>query len=103
MPPEIRRACTDQERLLAKQFAGIGHIVRARGIAFHTDAVQAAGLVDCNVDRLGVDLLSVSAHKIYGPKGAGALYMQRGTSLAPVLHGDGQEWGRRSGTENVPG
>jgi cysteine desulfurase len=81
----------------------IGARVRARGIPFHTDAVQAAGMLDLNVDRLNVDLLSISAHKIYGPKGAGALYARRGTPLEAIVHGGDQERGRRSGTENVPG
>ncbi|HXF43957.1 MAG TPA: cysteine desulfurase family protein [Candidatus Paceibacterota bacterium] len=71
---------------------------------FHTDAVQAFQFLDCNVNRLGVDLMTLSAHKIYGPKGAGALYIRNGVkdALAPVLTGGGQEFGFRSGTENVP-
>jgi cysteine desulfurase len=81
----------------------IAPIVRARGIPFHTDAVQAAGMLDLQVDHLGVDLLTISAHKIYGPKGAGALYVRRGTPLEAIVHGGDQERGRRSGTENVPG
>lgn len=82
---------------------GLSAITRRRGILFHTDAVQAAGTLDLDVDRLGVDLLSVSAHKVYGPKGVGALYMRRGTPLQPLLYGGNQERGHRSGTENVPG
>jgi cysteine desulfurase len=81
----------------------ISHVTRARGVPFHTDAVQAAGALDLNVSRLGVDLLSISAHKLYGPKGAGALYVRRGVTYWPQLLGGGQERGRRSGTENVPG
>jgi cysteine desulfurase len=81
----------------------ISHVTRARGVPFHTDAVQAAGALDLNVSRLGVDLLSISAHKLYGPKGAGALYVRRGVTYWPQLLGGGQERGRHSGTENVPG
>jgi cysteine desulfurase len=77
--------------------------VRARAIPFHTDAVQAAGMLDLIVEQLGVDLLSISAHKIYGPKGVGALYVRRGTPLQAIVHGGDQERGLRSGTENVPG
>lgn len=82
--------------------AEISRLVRSRGILFHTDAVQAAGFVDLDVERLGVDALSVSAHKLYGPKGAGMLYVRRGTPLDAVAFGGDQERGRRSGTENVP-
>lgn len=83
--------------------AAISRITRARGIPFHTDAVQAAGALPLNVDDLGVDLLSLSAHKFYGPKGVGLLYVRRGTGIAYQQHGGGQESGRRGGTENVPG
>lgn len=71
-------------------------------IHFHTDATQAIQYLDCNVDRLGVDLLSLSGHKLYAPKGIGALYLKRGTPLARQQDGGGQEYGLRSGTENVP-
>jgi len=74
---------------------------RGTNIIFHTDAVQAAGFLDFNVKKLGVDLLSLSAHKFYGPKGVGALYIRRGTPFETQLSGGGQERGRRSGTENV--
>ena len=75
---------------------------RRSGAVFHTDAVQAAGKIPVDVQALGVDLLSVSAHKINGPKGAGALYVRRGTPVDPLILGGGQEGGMRSGTENVP-
>lgn len=74
---------------------------RGINILFHTDAVQAAGFLDLNVKKLGIDLLSLSAHKFYGPKGVGVLYIRRGTPFETQLSGGGQERGRRSGTENV--
>jgi cysteine desulfurase len=83
--------------------AGIAAVARDHGIPFHTDAVQAAGLLPLTVDDLGVDLLSLSAHKFYGPKGVGLLYVRRGTPIAFQQEGGGQEGGRRGGTENVPG
>jgi cysteine desulfurase len=81
----------------------IGRIAREYEIVFHTDAVQTAGYLTLDVEKLGVDLLSISAHKIYGPKGAGALYIRKGTVLEPLFHGGGQEKTRRPGTENIPG
>ena len=75
---------------------------RHRGAVFHTDAVQAVGKIPVDVRALGVDLLSLSAHKLYGPKGIGALFVRRGTSLASLVHGGHQERGIRPGTENVP-
>jgi cysteine desulfurase len=81
----------------------IAAIARDRGIPLHTDAVQAAGTLSLHVDDLDVDLLSLSAHKFYGPKGVGLLYVRRGTPLDFQQKGGGQEQGRRGGTENVPG
>lgn len=83
--------------------AEIGAVLRERGIPFHTDAVQAAAYADLDVDALHVDLLSLSAHKFYGPKGVGVLYVRDGTPIATCQTGGGQEGGRRSGTQNVPG
>jgi cysteine desulfurase len=79
----------------------IGRIARERGVLFHTDAVQSVGKLPVDVNQLSVDLLSLTAHKIYGPKGIGALYIRRGTRIDPLLHGGGQESNRRAGTENV--
>lgn len=81
----------------------IAFAARARGIVSHTDAAQTVGKIRVRVDELGVDLLTVAGHKLYAPKGVGALYLRRGTPFAPLLRGAGHEDGRRSGTENVPG
>lgn len=81
----------------------IADIARNKGILLHTDAVQAVGKMPVNVDDLGVDLLSLTAHKLYGPKGTGALYVRHGTRIAPLLHGGHQERTMRPGTENIPG
>ncbi|MBN1910077.1 MAG: cysteine desulfurase [Pirellulales bacterium] len=81
----------------------IAQVCRRHNIPLHVDAVQTAGKVPVNVNTLGVDLLSISGHKMYAPKGIGALYVRRGIALEPLLHGSGHEQGLRSGTENVPG
>jgi cysteine desulfurase len=81
----------------------IGAIAREAGVPFHTDAVQTVGHIPVNVYALNIDLLSCSAHKLYGPKGVGFLYARKGTRLAPFVEGGSQESGRRAGTENVPG
>ncbi|MCW2278046.1 cysteine desulfurase NifS [Heliophilum fasciatum] len=83
--------------------AELARIAKERGVLFHTDAVQSVGKIPVNVNELGVDLLSFSAHKIYGPKGVGALYIRRGSRILPLTHGGGQERRRRPGTENLPG
>jgi len=80
----------------------IGKIARDKGVLFHTDAVQAVGKIPVDVKKLNVDLLSVSAHKIYGPKGIGTLYIRKGTKIEKLLHGGHHERNRRAGTENVP-
>lgn len=113
-PDEVKRAIQPETKLISimsvnnevgsiQPVAEIGKIAREHGIRFHTDAVQAIGLFDVNVDELNVDLLSLSAHKIYGPKGIGALYVRAETELAPMIFGGPQERSRRAGTENVPG
>ncbi len=83
--------------------AELAAIARHRGVLFHTDAVQAPSWLPIDVRELGVDLLSLSAHKCHGPKGVGVLYVRRGVSIASILHGGGQEFGRRPGTQNVVG
>lgn len=111
-PDDVRAAIAPDTRLISVmhannevgtvQFAGeIGRIAREHGLPFHVDAVQSAGKISVSADDLRADLLSLSAHKLGGPKGAGALYVRAGTSLAPLIHGGGQELGLRSGTENV--
>ena len=82
--------------------AEIGEVTRAQGVPFHTDAVQAGGALDLNVDRLGVDLMSLSAHKFYGPKGVGVLYARRKSKFWSMQTGGAQEHRRRAGTENIP-
>jgi cysteine desulfurase len=113
-PDDIKKAITDKTILISvmhanneigtiEPIAEIGKIAREAGIYFHTDAVQTVGHIPINVDELGVDLLSISAHKLYGPKGVGALYIRKGTKLVSLVHGGEQERGRRAGTYNAPG
>jgi cysteine desulfurase len=111
---DVRKAITDKTILISvmhannemgtiEPIAEIDKIAKEAGVYFHTDAVQAVGHIPVNVDELGVDLLSMSAHKFYGPKGVGALYIRKGTKLIPFIHGGEQERRRRASTENVPG
>ena len=111
-PQAVQDAMTDRTVLVSVMHANnevgtiqplreIADVVHARGAFLHSDAVQTFGQLPVQVDDLGVDLLTLSAHKIYGPKGTGALYVRSGIAIEPFLHGGGQERGRRSGTENV--
>ncbi|MFC1704086.1 cysteine desulfurase NifS [Candidatus Omnitrophota bacterium] len=113
-PQDIKKAITDKTILISvmhanneigtiQPIAEIGKIAKEKGIYFHTDAVQTVGHIPVNVNELNVDLLSLSAHKFYGPKGVGALYIRKGTKVKPFLHGGDQEKGRRASTHNVPG
>jgi len=81
----------------------LGNICREKGVLFHTDAVQAAGHIPIDLKELPVDLMTMAAHKMYGPKGVGALYVRKGVRISPLVHGGGQEFGLRSGTENTAG
>lgn len=81
----------------------ISSIAHEHGVLVHTDAVQSVGKIPVDVDALGVDMLSISSHKIYGPKGVGALYVRKGTRIESLMHGGGHERGKRAGTENIPG
>jgi cysteine desulfurase len=112
-PQSIEKAITKETVLITIMHANnevgtieptedIGEIAHKRGITFHTDAAQSCGKIPVNVDDLGVDLLTIAGHKLYAPKGVGALYIRRGTRLDSFIHGAGHEGGRRAGTENVP-
>jgi cysteine desulfurase len=113
-PSDVKKALRDTTILVTIMHANnivgtiqpieeIGRLLADKNIIFHTDAVQTFCSADTNVDKLGIDLLSISGHKIYGPKGVGALYIRKGTKIMPLILGGGQEKGRRSGTENIPG
>jgi cysteine desulfurase len=81
----------------------IGEICNSYNVPFHSDACQSFGKIPINVNKSGLDLLTINSHKIYGPKGVGALYVRKGMNIVPLLHGGGQEAGLRSTTENIPG
>jgi cysteine desulfurase len=112
-PDNVRKAITPRTKLVTIMHsnnevgtlmptAEIGKICRERGVLFHTDCAQSLGKVAVNVKELNVDLLTVAGHKLYAPKGVGALYVRRGIQLEPLIHGAGHETGRRAGTENTP-
>ena len=113
-PDDVRKALRPNTKLISVMMANnetgvlqpvqeIGDLAKEADVWFHTDAVQAAGKVAIDVARLGCDLLTITAHKIHGPQGTGALFVRRGTPLRPQIHGGHQENGRRPGTENIPG
>jgi cysteine desulfurase len=111
-PEDVRRAITPQTLLISimhannevgtvQPIAEIGAIARQHGIRFHTDAAQTVGKIPTKVDELGVDMLTIAGHKLYAPKGVGALYVRRGLELEPLIHGASHESGRRAGTESA--
>lgn len=111
---ELKKAVTDKTILITVMHANnevgtiepieeIGNLAKEKNICFHTDAVQAVGKIGFNAKDMNVDLLSMSAHKIYGPKGVGALYVRKGAKLTPQIHGGHHEMNKRAGTENVAG
>lgn len=113
-PEDVKRAIKKETILVSIMHANneigtiqpieeIGKICKEKGIYFHTDAVQSLGKIEVNVEKLNVDLLSGSSHKIYGPKGVGFLYLKKGTKISPLLHGGGHEFGLRPSTVNLPG
>jgi cysteine desulfurase len=113
-PDEVRRAIRPETALVSIMHSNnetgvvlpipdIARICRERGVLLHTDAIQSFGKIPLDVDALGVDLLAIAGHKIYGPKGVGALYIRPGTRMVSLIHGGSQERSRRAGTENVAG
>jgi cysteine desulfurase len=113
-PSEVEEAIRDNTRLISimhanneigsiQPIAEVGAIAASHGVYMHTDAVQSVGKIPVDVAALNVDMLSISSHKIYGPKGVGCLYVRKGTRLKPLIFGGGHERGLRSGTENVSG
>ncbi len=113
-PADVKRALRPNTKLISIMLANnetgvlqavaeIGRIAAEAGVYFHTDAVQAAGKIPMRVDEIGCDLLTISAHKLHGPQGVGALYVRKGTALAAMMYGGRHERSRRAGTENVPG
>jgi len=111
-PAAVATAITDETFLVSVMHANnevgsiqpvreIAEAARARGVLVHTDAAQSLGKIAADVDELGVDLLSIAGHKLYGPKGVGALFVREGTEIDRLIHGAGQEGGRRAGTENI--
>ncbi|MDR0879827.1 MAG: cysteine desulfurase NifS [Clostridioides sp.] len=110
---QLEEAITDATIIISVMFANneigtiepikeIGEIAKKHGVLFHTDAVQAAGNIPIDVKELNVDMMSMSSHKIYGPKGIGSMYMRRGVKIHNLIHGGEQEKGKRAGTENIP-
>ena len=113
-PEDVRRAIRPDTILVSimhannevgtiQPIAEIGKVAREAGVLFHSDAVQTAGKLPLDVNELGVDMLSMSGHKFYGPKGIGLMYLRKRTRISPLFHGGGQEKSRRAGTLNVPG
>jgi cysteine desulfurase len=111
-PGDVEKAITPKTILITVMHANnevgtiqpieeIAKVAKSYGVLFHTDAAQSAGKIAVKVDDLGVDLLSLAGHKVYAPKGVGALYIRKGTPIEPLIHGAGHESGRRAGTENV--
>jgi len=112
-PSEVKKAITEETILITIMHANnevgtiepieeIGQIAKEKGVTFHTDAAQSCGKIEVNVNKLNVDLLTVAGHKLYAPKGVGALYIRDGTQIDEFIRGASQEGGRRAGTENVP-